>query len=138
MNLETVSQLVVRHTVSPGEIQKRIDSAQCERAMVGRMFNWIMWGMILLGIGVVMIVVNKTFDVGKWFRLLSTLTMLSGVGISMAGLLKAIRQGVQLSGNRRPVELSGQTETKSLPTNPFPDSLPSVTERTTQLIGRPE
>jgi hypothetical protein len=134
MNLETVGQLVARHTTLPGEIQERIEKANCERVMVSRMFNWIMWGMIVMGIGVVMIVTNKTFDIGKVFRLLSSLMMLSGVGIAMAGVLNGIRQGVQLSG-RRPIELAGKTNTKSLPTNPFPEALPSVTERTTQLIG---
>jgi hypothetical protein len=137
MNLESVGKLVARHAASPEEIQKRIDKRELDRVIASRMFNWLVWGMIVLGIGVVMIVVNKSFDIGKWFKLLSSLTMLSGIGIATAGLLNAMREGVQLSarsGRSAAPEIEEASTAKSLPTNPFPEALPSVTERTTQLI----
>jgi len=42
------------------------------------MFTWIMWGMMIMGIGVVMIVANKSFDFGKWFKMISSFVTLGG------------------------------------------------------------
>lgn len=140
MNLEAVGRLVTRHTSSPEEIQQRLDRSQREREAVRRMFCWMTWGLIILGIGVVMLVANKTFDLGKLFKFISTLTTLGGVGVTMAGLLGGMKRGAELSGRSAPRELGAQREVaisqtpKSLPTNPFPEALPSITERTTQLI----
>jgi hypothetical protein len=39
---------------------------------------------------------------------------------------------------RSPLQIPEATDVKSLPTNAFPASLSSVTERTTQLIPREE
>jgi len=141
MSLETVSKLVTRHSASPAEIQKRIDRAEAEKIIVSRMFTWIMWGMIIMGIGIVMIMVNKSFDIGRWFKLMSSCVALGGAGIAAAGVMNSMRQGVQLSGRRSPIEIAPTPEPatlaegKALPTNEFPDAPPSVTERTTQLIS---
>ena len=67
MNLESVSKLVVRHTASPEEVQRRLDKAQRDREIVRSMFNWMTFGLIIMGLGCVMLVVNKTFDIGKIF-----------------------------------------------------------------------
>ena len=134
MNLETVGKLVARHTGSPEEIQRRQTKAELDRAIASRMVNWVVLGLIVMGIGILMIVVNKTFDIGKWFRLVATLTTLGGMGVMVGGVLNSLKQGVQLTG-RTPIELATPAEQKSLPTNPFPEALPSVTERTTQLIN---
>jgi hypothetical protein len=128
MSLETVGKLVAQHSSSPIEVQNQLDKAALEQAMVRKMFNWLMWGMIILGIGVAMLVVNKNFDIGRWFNLLSSLFILGGTGVASAGVLNAIRRGVTIAGVRPP-------NRKSLPTSPLPVELPSVTERTTQLIG---
>ncbi len=135
MNLETVVTLVAQHSSTPIETQNKIDRAERERALVQQMFSWIMWGMIVLGIGVAMLVTNKYFDLGRWFALASSCLLLGGTGIATFGLLNSIRQGVAISGKRAPREIPGATETKSLPTNPIPPALPSITERTTQLIS---
>jgi hypothetical protein len=140
MSLEAVGKLVARNSASPAEIQKRIDRAEAEKIIVSRMFTWIMWGMMIMGIGIVMIMVNKSFDIGRWFKLLSSCVALGGAGFATAGVLNSMRQGVQLSG-RRPIEIAPTPEPatlaegKALPTNEFPDAPPSVTERTTQLIS---
>jgi hypothetical protein len=128
MSLETVGKLVAQHSSSTVEVQNQLDKAALEQAMVRKMFTWLMWGMIILGIGVAMLVVNKNFDIGRWFNLLSSLFILGGTGVASAGVLNAIRRGVTIAGVRPPNQ-------KSLPTSPLPVELPSVTERTTQLIG---
>jgi len=135
MNLESVGKLVARHTSSPEEAQRRIDRAQRDREIVRRMFNWMTFGLIVMGLGCVMLVLNKTFDIGKIFKLFSTLTTLGGVAIAMGGLMSGMKRGTELSGGRAPRQVAETQTAKSLPTNPFPDALPSVTERTTQLIG---
>jgi hypothetical protein len=137
MNLEAVGKLVVHHSGSPAETQKRIARSEAEQIIVRRMVNWVTWGMIVLGIGVAMLVVNKYFDLGRWFQLVSGCFLLGGTGIAAAGVLNSIRQGVNISGMRStPGELPNH-EPKSLPTKPFPEALPSVTERTTRLIEEP-
>src|SRR6185369_14420 len=129
MSLETVGKLVVQHSSSSVEVQRRNDKAAREQAAVRTMFNWIMLGMIILGIGVAMIIVNKNFDIGKWFSLLSSFLILGGTGVATAGFLNAVRQAANITG---------PPNQKSLPTNPVPDELPSITERTTQLIAAEE
>jgi sulfite exporter TauE/SafE len=134
MRLETVGRLVAEHTST--ELPERKSShAELERQIVGRMFSWITWGMIILGIGVVILVFNKSFSIGNWLRFISTVICLLGVGVATAGLLKAMKQGVSISGKKPVDQISGPAkDTNSLPTRPIPASLPSVTERTTQLL----
>jgi hypothetical protein len=135
MNLQAISKLVTEHTGSPAELQSKLDRAEREREIVRSMFNWIMWGMIIMGIGVVLVVVNKTYDIGGLFRLLATLVTLSGTGIAAGGVFGAMRKGMNPAPTKRRGQLQSATEPTRLPTNPIPAALPSVTERTTQLIG---
>lgn len=134
MSLETVEKLVAQHTSSPAAVQKKLQKAEAEKAIVRSMFNWMIWGMLIMGIGVVMIVINKSFPIGNWFRLLSSLLVLGGMGVTCGGALSAIKRGA-LSTRPPANQLSGPPDTKSLPTSPTPAELPSITERTTQLIG---
>ena len=138
MRLEAVSKLVAEHSSSPGEIQKKADKVALEAAIVRSMFNWIMWGMIILGIGVFLLVVNKNLGIAKELGLLSSFLLLGGISVATAGVLKAIKQGTLVATTRQGNQISGSTDTtntKPLPTHPIPAALPSVTERTTQLIG---
>jgi hypothetical protein len=134
MSLETVGKLVAQHSPSLLEKQGKIDNVKLEQAIVRKMFSWLMWGMIVLGIGVAMLVVNKSFDIGRWFSLLSSALLLGGTGIATAGVLNAIRSGASISGKQSTDQIPGTPEVKSLPTNPAA-ALPSITERTTQLIS---
>jgi len=134
MSLETVGKLVAQYSSSPLEKQKKIDTTEPEQAMVRTMFNWLMLGMIVIGVGIAMLVVNKYFDLGKWFSLVSASLLLGGTTIATAGVLNAIRQGVRVSGRQPNDQISRSLEPKLLRTNPIPASVPSITERTTQLI----
>jgi len=127
MSLETIGKLVAQHSSSPVEVQQKIDKLATEQAMVRNMFTWLTLGMIILGIGVAMIIVNKNFEIGKWFSLLSSFFVLGGVGVSMAGLLNAMRTGSSISGTR--------PNQKSLGAGAVPGQQPpSITERTTRLL----
>ena len=134
MSLETVGKLVAKHTGSPAAVQAKLDKAEAEKALVRSMFNWMIWGMVLVGIGVVMVVVNKNFPIGDWFRFLGSLLGIGGMGVMTAGVLNAARRGT-LPSRREPAQLSGSPDTNELPANRLPAELPSVTERTTQLIA---
>ena len=135
MSLEAVAKLVAEHSSVPAEVQKKLDKVALEAAMVRTMFNWMMWGMIILGLGVFLLVVNKNLGIGKEVGLVSSFLILGGVGVATAGVLKAIKQGTMIATSRHANHISGSSDTQSLPTHPIPAALPSVTERTTQLIG---
>jgi hypothetical protein len=141
MNLSPVGELVSHHV---GSVEPLTEAFQgkSEQEIVRCMFNWIWRGMIVLGIGVVMLVAAKNFvllkwynpDIAFWLRTLSTFIILGGTGMSAFGVVNALRQGASLSGGRPKTAIAEPVETKNLPTNPIPPALPSVTERTTQLI----
>lgn len=135
MSLETVGKLVAQHSAPLTETQQKLAKAETERELVRKMFLWMKWGMIILLAGVVMLVINKNFAIGKWFNLLSALVMLGGIVVGGAGMFDAMIKGASLSSAKSPKQVGGETEKQSLPTNPIPHELPSVTERTTQLIG---
>ncbi len=134
MNLETVGKLVARHTDSPAAVQKKSDRAEAEKAIVRSMFSWMMWGMLIVGIGVVMVVVNKSFPIGDWFRLLGSLLAIGGMAVMVGGVFNALRRGT-LPSSRELNQLHESPDTNELPTSRLPAELPSVTERTTQLIA---
>ena len=135
MGLETVGKLMAQHSASPAETQDKLANAELEHALVQQMFRRIIWGAIILGIGVVMVVVNKNFFIGPWFNLLSSLVMISGIAVGGVGLFDAMLKGARLPSGKSAKQIGGRTETQSLPAPPIPHELPSVTERTTQLIG---
>src|SRR5215813_13498425 len=91
MSLDAVGKLVAQHSVSLVAAPRTNDKAAMEHAAVRTMFNWIMLGLIILGIGAAMIIVNKNFNIGKWFGLLSSFLILGGTGVAAAGVLNAVR-----------------------------------------------
>jgi zinc ribbon protein len=133
MGLETIGKLVAKHTGSPAPIQTKLEKSEAEKAIARSMLNWMTWGMLLVGIGVVMFVINKSFPIGKWFTVLSSFLAIAGMGVATGGVLNALRRGMMPRSH--PTQLSNPPDTKSLPTDPILAELPSVTERTTQLIA---
>ena len=132
MSLETVCKLVAQHT-STSLPERKVRKAELEQQILRRMYSWMVWGMIILGIGIVMIVADKSFTIGSWFKFLATMMSLAGIGVATGGVFSALKQGVRISGKKPLDQISG-VDTKSLPTRPIPASLPSVTEHTTQLL----
>ena len=126
MNLETIGKLVAQHSSSSIQAQKKIDKVAIEQAAVRRMLNWLTLGIIILGIGVAMMVINKSFDIGKWLTVLSSFLMLSGTGVATAGVLNAIRGASGISPMQNQKSL-GAASVQA-------ERLPSITEGTTQLF----
>jgi zinc ribbon protein len=134
MSLETVGKLVAQHSGAPIETQQKLAKAETEQELVRKMFFWMKWGMLILLFGVAMLVINKNFAIGKWFNLLSMFFMLGGIIVAGTAMFDAMIKGATLSSAKPNKQLAGATD-KQLPTKPIPHELPSVTERTTQLIG---
>lgn len=126
MSLETVGKLVAQHSDKPPEMQLTLTKAELEQAALRKMVTWLKWGMILIGLGVALLVVAKTFGTAKWLSLLSMFFMLSGFAVTGIGLFDAMAEGAKLSLAKPGKEVGRGKEVQSLP---------SVTERTTQLIG---
>lgn len=127
---------LMRDGVPPPEDAK-LDRARREALIVRQMVRWLAWGMIVLGLGVLMLVIDRSFDVGKAFKFVCTLVMLAGIGIATYGVISAMMKGGAATlkpGEPKQDELRAPT-TRELEAG-APISIPSVTERTTELIGR--
>lgn len=133
-SLEPVSKLVVKGS-GPDELE--VDKAERERVIVRHMFRWLTWGLLVMGLATLMLVANKSFDFGKVFNLVTSAIMLAGVGMALYGVISAVgKAGPSVLKGRdvtRQEEIRSAT-TKELAGDGVPIPLPSVTERTTQLI----
>jgi hypothetical protein len=138
MSLGSVTKLVAAHSgeISPDE--QALSRAEAERRITRTMFTWMSWGILILGIGVAMLVINKSFDIGRWFLNCASFLLLGGTGIAAFGFFKAMRDGSNLPA-KFPAQSIAQAEpTKALPQDRGAAPLSSITERTTQLIASPE
>jgi hypothetical protein len=139
-NLEPVSKLIVNN---PDAHQLKLEKAEREKLALRRMVSWMMWGMLILLIGVVVIVINKTFNLDPLVKLIGTFITLGGVSVTMYGLLDTMRGGkgrpksgaIDVGINNPDTEEGVRADTTRELEGRLPVPLPSVTERTTQLIG---
>jgi hypothetical protein len=139
MSLGTVTKLVAAHSgLETPEDNRNFAREQAEKRIVRKMFNWMISGVILAGIGIFMLVLTKSFNPGEWFKLCGTFLLLAGTGISVAGFFRAIKQGHELPGKDSPKPLPKADPTKYLPEERTAAPMPSITERTTQLIASRE
>jgi len=140
-NLEPVSKLIVNN---PNAHQLKLDKAERERLALRRMVSWMMWGMLILLIGAALIAVSKQLQLDPLVRLIGTFLTMGGVSVAMYGLLDTLRGGKGRPKSEANEVGSYSTESeKSIKAadttreleGRLPVPLPSVTERTTQLIG---
>jgi hypothetical protein len=138
-NLEPVGKLILNN---PDAGQLKLEKAEREKVALRRMVSWMMWGMLILLIGVVVIVINKTFNLDPLVKLIGTFITLGGVSVTMYGLLDTMRGGkgrpkslTNDVGIAADSEQSVKADTTRELEGRLPVPLPSVTERTTQLIG---
>lgn len=128
MDLEAIGKLVATH-LSPEELKAYRDNS--EKAQLARMIKWMMWGLLVLGVGLILLVTQKNFGLDRLIGMLASVFILSGLGVTTYGLLAAVRDGVQA---RRVSAAPPAKTTDSLPEERIPTPLPSVTERTTSLL----
>jgi hypothetical protein len=139
-NLEPVRSLILNNSDAD---ELKLEKSKREKLALRRMVNWMMRGMLLLLVGVVVIVTSKQFQLDPLVKLIGTFLTLGGVSVAMYGLLDTIRGGKALPksgtfdvGSRKIIaeEKVKADSTRDLEER-LPVPLPSVTERTTQLIG---
>ena len=133
-NLKPVTKLVAGDDVA----DVRREKAERDRAILQRMYRWLMWGSLIFFIGLVLLVSGRAFDLPKFFGPLSSFVMISGIAAGGYGILAALRDGVATSKKLPPATKAAKladSSTNPLANGAFPISLPSVTERTTQFIG---
>jgi hypothetical protein len=136
MSLGSVSKLVAAHSgVETIEKRSNVERDLAEKRIVRKMFNWMITGIIILGIGILMLVLTKSFNPGEWFKLCASFLLLAGTGIAVAGFFRAIKEGLDLQSKAAPNPLPKAEPTKYLPEERTAVPMPSITERTTQLIA---
>src|SRR6185436_20200506 len=80
MNLETVGKLVEQHSGSVSSSLTRAEKVRAEQQIVRSMFTTLMIAMAIMGVGIFLLVINKTFHLGAAVGLLATLVLLGGTG----------------------------------------------------------
>lgn len=137
MDLETVSKLVAAH--SSLETLK-LEKSLTEKAAQKRMYKSLKWGMICFLLGMAALATTKTLTLDKTFNLAPLLLLFLGMGIMLYGVLSGMRDLASKSSKvvdrDRNGELHEAEATKELPPARVPVSVPSITERTTQLIAK--
>ena len=133
-NLEPVSALI---TGQSGIEEIQTDKSEEERRIVRRMFRWISWGCLVLLVGVILLILNRGFIHEAMFVPLSSLVMMGGIALATYGVLSSVLRGTYLPGKAKNEghEISQTRTTNELPAGNMPIPVPSVTERTTQLIS---
>ena len=133
-NLEPVGRLVAGEAAT--ESVEPVKS-EAERLLVRRMFRWLSWGCMVLLVGVILLIINKSFFHAGIFHALASLFLIGGLVVASYGVLSSIIKGTYLPGktSQGPKQISQNRTTNELPEGRIPVPVPSVTERTTKLIS---
>ena len=132
LSLESISQLLAEQvSIDTPSLEKQ----ESNQAVLRSMYRWMKWGFLVLLIGLVLLVTNKTFVMGRAVQLLASFLLLGGTALATYGVLAPFRasSAKKLRGSNRP-ELLHPKPTNELPDAPIPIPIPSVTERTTELL----
>lgn len=137
MDLETVSQLVTAHA-SPETLKR--EKSLTKRAIQRRMYQSFKWAMIIFILGMASLATVKTLGFAKVYNLGPLFLVFLGMGLMLFGALSPMRDRYALQARKvlhppRTGELHEAEATKALASARVPVSIPSITERTTQLIA---
>jgi hypothetical protein len=136
-NLAPISKLM--QADSGDGHQPELSKHERDKLLMRYMVKWIMWGMLIMLVGIIVIVVNKQLKLDQLVGLIGSLITLGGVSVMMYGLLDTIRGGNLKK--QQPTTMAATTDevepastTRELEER-LPIPLGSVTDRTTQLIS---
>ena len=136
MDLETVSKLVVAHS-SPETL--KVEKSLTKKAAQRRMYQSFKWSVIFFILGMASLAATKTLGFAKVYNLGPLFLVFLGMGLMLFGALSPMRDRASslrsLPGPGSTSELPEVETTKELPSARVPVSVPSITERTTQLIA---
>ena len=136
-NLEPVSKLFMGRAIAELDQSRQIEN---ERLAIRRMYQWISGGFLVVMVGVMLLVINKGFIHEPIIHTLAALLTIGGTSIATYGVLSAVIKRTYWSGKALPPKVPGQVEetqtTTELSAKPIPSPVPSVTEGSTQLIGK--
>ena len=136
-NLAPVSKLM--QTDSGSAQESELPTRERDKLLMRHMVRWMMWGMLIMLVGIVAIVVNKQLKLDQMLGLIGSLITLGGVAVMMYGLLDTMRGGI--FNKQKPKAIAATTDEvqRTSTTRELEERLPiplgSVTERTTQLIS---
>lgn len=91
------------------------------RAARHRKHKWMAWGLLVFTTGVILLIIQMAFDISKWFDLLASWILLSGIAIVLYGVLLGIRA-------------KKSAESASADPNTLSAPIPGVIERTTEML----
>jgi hypothetical protein len=136
MDLETVGKLVAAHA-SPETLKR--EKSLTEKAAQKRMYQSLKWGMICFIVGMAALATTKTLSFDKTFNLGPLFILFIGMGIMLYGVLSPMRdrafQSRKVLDPGSTGELHEAVTTKELTSARIPVPIPSITERTTQLMA---
>lgn len=134
MNLEVIGKLVADHSVGSAENQTRIDRTEVEKTILQRMLSWMTLGLILVGFGVALLILDKTLELPKPFETFTPFILLGGIGVAAGGLISGLRKGVEIGGKRTTSHSLRDAELKTLPTHRFNAEAPGISEQPPNLM----
>lgn len=132
MNLEPVSRALAAH-LSPGGAASAAAARESERRAVRRMTRGLLAGVVVVLFGVFLMAVVP----GKAFKVLGVAAALVGLVAALAAVFSTLRAaagGFDVEPAQHALE-DATAETGRLLQESTPEPVPSVTERTTDLLN---
>jgi hypothetical protein len=136
MDMETVSKLVLAHS-SPEKL--KLETSLTEKARRQRMYRSFKYGLMCFIVGMAALAGTRTLGFDKIYNLGPLFLLFAGMGVMFFGALSLkgdrVLKSTKILDPGRTGELHEVEETKEFSSARVPVSVPSVTERTTQLIA---
>ena len=133
LNLEPVSKAVAAHRAPGGGSPSR-SAREADRRNVQNLTKGLFVGVVVVLLGVLVVAALP----GRAFKLMGVMTALIGIVFSLVAVLSSLRAvagGSDVAAPAGPDPLEGAPQTGPLLAEQHFEPVPSVTERTTDLLG---
>ena len=75
--------------------EQKPDKVGRDKLILRRMVSWMIWGSVILLIGLVLLATGRAFDVPKFLSPLASFLLIGGTATAAYGVLAALREGRQ-------------------------------------------